>query len=264
MDLLGAITSVGSGLLNFIGGQSAQDKAIEAQRATNAENWDHSLFMAKNSIQMRKADAEAAGIHPLYAMGAPTMSFAPAQVGAAGVASNRMAPIAGAMRDLGQDLGRSAAANVAPESKVAAVVQGQQVVSNKLDLETKELQNQLLKARIANLTQPGTPPGAFPVPENPKPEQRPPLMAGGYRWKTNPNTSPMKAWEDQYGDEGPVASTLPLAILANDAVYNWRTHPNVADNWNKLSSGTAAIGRWFNAAKGRMLTGGSSGYYEGR
>lgn len=263
LDPFSMIGSLGAGLFSFLGANDASETSrqnalanIQAQKEINAENWDHSLYMAKNSLQMRKADAEAAGIHPLYAMGAPTMSFAPSQVGAGLPTSvpNKMAGVASAMQSMGQDLSRASAADVGPASKVAAVQTTQQITSNNLDLENKQLQNTLLKARIANLTQPATPPGVnFTVPENNKVEQRPPLMLFGKRWDTNPDTSPMKAWEDQYGDEGPVASTLPLAILANDLLYGNKPkdRSTARTDFSGLGSGDSVVGRWFNQLKGQ-------------
>lgn len=255
MDLLGGIATLGSGLLNFFGGQNATDKNIAAQQQINDANWNHSLYMAQNSIQMKKADAEAAGISPLYAMGAPTMSFAPAQVGAMGNQPNALAPLATTMRDLGQDLSRPAAATNSPVNKLAGVQAAQQTVGNTLDLENKKLNNEILKARLATLTQPGTPPGQpFVVPENNKTEQRPPLMLGGYRWDTNPNTSPMKAYEDQYGDEGPVASLLPLWHFGNDLAYNAFGKPGQQPSNRDaarpdLSALPGRIQQWYNQAK---------------
>lgn len=261
MDLLGGIASIGSSLLNYFGASNANENNLAATEAENAARRGDTLYYAKNSIKLRAKDAEEAGIHPLYAMGAPSISPAATTVG---TSINTMAPLAKGLHDLGQDVSRASLAQAAPAAKVDQVARAQSVVSNDLDLENKKLNNEILKARLATLTQPGTPPGAFDVPENKKPEERPPLMAGGYRWKTNPNTSPMKAWEDQYGDEGPVASMLPIGILANDAYYNWANHPNVHDNFNRMGQAWAAVARMAKAAKSRMLTGGGSGYYEGR
>jgi hypothetical protein len=58
MGLFGAIASIAGGLL----GKSSADKA-------NATNVD----LAKNSIYYKVKDAQRAGVHPLYAVGAPTM-----------------------------------------------------------------------------------------------------------------------------------------------------------------------------------------------
>lgn len=181
-----------------------ENRNAERQRIANA-----------TSIQTRVADANAAGVHPLYALGAPTMSFAPAQVGAP--AQNAMAPLAQGMRDLGQNLsGKST-----PGGQNAEAPNLYQAETMRLDLENRRLQNDLLRNRVAT-TSPKVPPvGDFPVPENAKIEQRPPLMFMGKRWETDPSNSPMKAWEDQYGDEGPVASTLPLLLLDSDIQKNY-------------------------------------------
>lgn len=221
MDPLSALIAGGFSLAGGIMGSNAQKEAnaINAQNAAN--NIKLQKEFATNAIQWKVADAQAAGIHPLYALGASTTSFSPVSVGAQPV--NAMA---GAMADMGQNVARAASALRSPEERVSAVAKvatGQQLASNNLDLEIKKTNLELLRARLANLTQPGQPPGSpFPVPENTKVEQRPPLMVFGKRWDTNPNTSPMKAWEDQYGDEGPIAWGMPLVIGANDAIYNAR------------------------------------------
>lgn len=60
-DLIGGIGSL-------IGGNK-QAKAVKAEN-------DRQYDLARNTIKYRKQDAENAGIHPLYALGAPTMSSA--------------------------------------------------------------------------------------------------------------------------------------------------------------------------------------------
>ena len=136
---------------------------------------------------------------------------------------------------MGQDISRSVAAYRSPGEKVNAVQAAQIQANNALDLETKKLNNDLLRAKIANLTQPATPPGVpFEVPEKNKIEENPKLMLGGNRWDTNPNTSPMKAWEDRYGDEGPVAATTPLLVLEQD----------LKKNFGDPSTWPGQMGRW--------------------
>lgn len=224
---LPAIATIGSGLLNFFGGQSAQDKAIQAQQQINEQNWQHSLYMANNSVQMRAEDAEKAGINKLYAIGAPTMSFAPSQVGAAGTPYNAMKPLADTMHGLGQDLSRAGIAGQSLPAKVAAVESAQRVMSNNLDNEAKQLQLQILRARLANLT--GTAPtGPFNVPESAKIEGRPPLMAGGMRIETSPDTSNAEDFEKRYGDDGPASWLINTGILARDAFH---TAKGVVARW---------------------------------
>lgn len=214
-----ALLSAGTKLLGGLLGKSSQDEANRIAEANAANNIALQREWAQNAIQWKVADAQKAGIHPLYALGASTTSFSPVSVGVSGAN-----PLASALGDMGQDVSRAASALRGPADRAAgvgAVAAAQEVTANKLRLENMDLQNQILRSKLATMNQPGTPPGVdFPVPENNKVEQRPPLMVFGKRWDTNPNTSPMKAWEDQYGDEGPIAWGMPLVIGANDAVYN--------------------------------------------
>lgn len=74
MSLIGTAISVGGSLLGGILGNNSQAKANKANIAFQRE-------MGQNSIQWRVADANKAGVHPLYALGAPTMSASPSSVG---------------------------------------------------------------------------------------------------------------------------------------------------------------------------------------
>lgn len=235
--MLPAIATIGSGLLNFFGAQSAQDKAIQAQNAINEQNWQHSLFMANNSVQMRAADAEKAGINKLYAIGAPTMSFAPAQVGAAGQPFNAMKPLADTMHSLGQDVSRAGFAGQSLPAKVAGAEAAQRLVSNNLDNEEKSMRLAILKARFAQLT--GTAPtGPFNVPEESKVEGRPPLMFGGMRIRTAPDTSNAETFEKRYGDDGPMSWLINTAIAARDGFETM--FPPAGSGWSTIQRARAA------------------------
>lgn len=65
----GAIGAAGA----LLGGkQSAANQAKMAQ-----QNYEHQKEFAQNGIRWKVADAKAAGIHPLYALGASTSSYSP-------------------------------------------------------------------------------------------------------------------------------------------------------------------------------------------
>lgn len=221
-DPISAAFSVGGKLLDYFSAQDAN--ATSREDAMNAElrQAERTRLAQENSIQMRVKDANLAGVHPLYALGAPVMSGSPSIVGSSATPS--LGPV---MRELGQ--------NISGKGGIGAqeAPTGYQAEAMALDLESRKLQNEILRNKAVQgrqALQPPAPGTVFPVPENPKIEQRPPLMFGGRRWDTNPDTSPMKAWEDQYGDEGPVAATFPLMILANDLekqygpVQSWPGH----------------------------------------
>ena len=61
-------------MLDFLGSMVDSIVSKNSAEKANATN----LHLAKNSIKYRVEDAKQSGIHPLYALGAPTMSL-PAQ-----------------------------------------------------------------------------------------------------------------------------------------------------------------------------------------
>lgn len=232
--MLGPLIAAGSTLLGGFLGRQHQDEMIEREHQRQ-----------DTSIQRRVADSRAAGIHPLYGLGA-SVSSPSVSVGSD--------PLASSLSSMGQDLSRAARATQTGDQREGTGV------LHSLALERAGLQNELLRSQIASMNartsqggQVGPPipadsPEPFPVPEENKSEQRPPLMLFGQRWNTNPNTSPMKAWENQYGDEGPIAWGMPIALLVNDlkhnSDHNW--HP---DKWveNTMS--------WLDRAANRHMNG---------
>lgn len=245
LQFLPALASAGANILGGILGRQHQDEQFERNAALQRE-------FAQSGIQWKVADAKKAGIHPLYAMGAPSISPAVSVQGD---------PMGAALSSMGSDISRAALASSSQETRNSAF--NNQIAS--LTLERGQLQNELLRSQIMRMrvgqVGPPIPTGGessqgdipiptpdprradFDVPENKKIEERPPLMMSGSRWLTNPNTSPMKAWEDQYGDEGPVAATLPLFILWNDMVYNY----GQPSGWP-----TKILNRWADAVESYM------------
>lgn len=114
---------------------------------------DRSEEFAKKSIQWRVADARKAGIHPLYAMGAPT--FSPAQ----------SVDFGASIANAGQDVGRAIDAVQTTSQRggeFEKAIQGLQLQRG--SLENQLLQQQLLNAKVATIRQPGSPP---PMPGDP-------------------------------------------------------------------------------------------------
>jgi len=183
---LGPAISAGASLLGGLFGQKQQDKNVALQRE-----------FAQSGIQWRVADAKKAGIHPLYAMGAPTVQ----------PSVSAFSPMGAAVSSMGQDISRA---------MTASASEGTRQVNNtlqQLTLERAGLQNELLRSQIAsmnartsqggqrgpsiNVTDETSP---FFVPQGAK-EARSPLMLDNERVKTDPGTSPAKAWEDTLGDD---------------------------------------------------------------
>lgn len=88
--LISGGASIGGGMLsNFMGGDAAEDAAA-------AQKW-----YAKNMIQMRVKDAQKAGVHPLFALGAPAMGGSPVSL-----PGDALGP---ALADAGQNIGNAVA-----------------------------------------------------------------------------------------------------------------------------------------------------------
>lgn len=153
--MLGAVIGAGiSALGSYLGAQSQADAA----QANAANNIALQKQFAKNAIQWRVADAEKAGIHPLYALGASTTSFSPVSVGSSGAD-----PLAASLSSMGQDLTRAAAANRSTDDRMAALSKlgtEQQIRANELKLSNMELQNTILAKKVQDLIGASTPPGA--------------------------------------------------------------------------------------------------------
>lgn len=132
-----ALISAGGSLLGGIMGNNTEKKQMRMQRE-----------FAQNAIQWKVKDAEAAGIHPLYALGANTVSYSPIQTGSLGQG----------IQQAGQDIGRAVEAH----GNRADRLDGFTKASQALILEKGQLENELLKTQIASntatLNQPGTPP----------------------------------------------------------------------------------------------------------
>jgi hypothetical protein len=66
---------LGGSILGGIGADKAADKYAAATKAANLANIKYQREFAQHGIRWKVQDAIAAGIHPYYAMGAPTSSF---------------------------------------------------------------------------------------------------------------------------------------------------------------------------------------------
>jgi hypothetical protein len=115
---------VGAGL-NYLGGQ----KNLALQKAA-----------MKKGIQWKVADAKKAGIHPLYALGAPAFNPSPVNFGD--------------MASAGQDIGRALDAGKTFKGKVDEFT----AATQKLQIRRMELENNLLASQVAKSNQPGNPP----------------------------------------------------------------------------------------------------------
>lgn len=138
-------TLIGAGIgaaANYIGGQ----KTNKANAKINERNIALQKEFAQSGIQWRVADAKAAGIHPLAALGAQTHSYAPQSIGMDYSHMGRM----------GQDIGRAVQTAAHGSERKKLALYNEKV--RQLNLKNMELRNAALASQIAVNTQAGQQP----------------------------------------------------------------------------------------------------------
>lgn len=126
-EALGNLVSAG---VNYFQG----DKNRESQERIAAQNIALQREFAQNGIQWKVADAQAAGLHPLAALGAQTSSFSPVSVGSTDFGS------------MGQDVGRAIKAAMSDADRDEAT----KAEATKLALEKGGLENEILRTELAS------------------------------------------------------------------------------------------------------------------
>lgn len=201
------IPAAGNLISSFLG-RSAADDQREAENQRFQQNLAYQREFAQSGIQWKVADARAAGIHPMAALGANTVSYTPMALGDIG---------ADLRAKSGQDLGRAVAAVAPKEDRENETIRA----ANALSLERAGLENELLRSQIARTRQQIGPPAVTPNTEhsvfggnvppghelnrddwgkNPNPPEHVGLKTPFGVWLTNPETSDSQKWEDRYGD----------------------------------------------------------------
>lgn len=154
------VISAGASLLGGLLGSDDADDAREQQMEIHEQNIALQREFAKNGIQWRVADAQAAGIHPLYAIGGGGASFTP---GSIHIGSDNS--WGNALGSAGQDIGRAIDATRTADEKADRDDLLFTRRQRELQLENMSLENDLLRSRIAkdNQNQSSPPlPGASP------------------------------------------------------------------------------------------------------
>lgn len=146
--LIGAVASLAGGLLS----NKANEKANKQAEANALRQEQLQKEFAQSGIQWKVADAQKAGIHPLYALGANTVSYSPTTVGST---PNNF----DFLGDAGQNVGRAIQAAQSNPARINAL----QLTAAQLQNEGLKLDNDLKRTQLvsaANLAnQPGTGPG---------------------------------------------------------------------------------------------------------
>lgn len=130
--IAGAVGSIAGGALGLVGNSQAN----AANMALAGLNYQQQKEFAQNGIRWKVADAKAAGIHPLAALGAMPTSYTPAST----VVNP---PDYSFLSEAGQNIGRAMDAKRTQEERIAQqakqdILAAQQLESNRLDNEYKQ------------------------------------------------------------------------------------------------------------------------------
>lgn len=150
--MIEALLGAGSSLLGGLLSNNATEKANKQNAAMAEKQYQQQKEFAQSGIQWKVQDAEKAGIHPLYALGANTISYSPQSVG--GAASSNFDFLGNA----GQNIGRAIDAtrsNPGKQQALATTLAG-------IQIEGAQLDNDLKRAQLASsmaLARQGSTPG---------------------------------------------------------------------------------------------------------
>lgn len=144
MGLFGSIGSAIGGIASGIGSIIGSNNSAASAEAINRANYEHQKEFAQNGIRWKVADAKAAGLHPLAALGSLTSGYTPSAV----VGDS---PDFSFLRDIGQDVGRAIDAKSTAAERAANKAKIDQ--GTNLELEGKSLDNEYKRALIKGETQ---------------------------------------------------------------------------------------------------------------
>lgn len=182
---------------NLVGGwinSAAVDRTNDMKERANALEAARQREFAQSGISWKVEDAKRAGIHPLYAIGAQTTSYAPQTIGYEADTS-----LGNAVAKSGADISRAMDATRTTEQRAEAAV------TSKLSLERAGLENELLRTQIAKMRgQVGPPMPALndrdAIPG--QPATRTINIPGIGDVSAIPSESTQDAVSKEYGDEG--------------------------------------------------------------
>lgn len=136
-------------ILNFVGrgldmwNQSEQtDKKIAAERELQERNIANQKEFAQQGVRWKVADAQAAGLHPLAALGAQTSSFTNVVGGNYDIPKTDFG-------GMGQDIGRAIDAGSTQAERSDRMGQAIARTAQVFSLEKMNLENELLKTTLA-------------------------------------------------------------------------------------------------------------------
>jgi len=128
---IGGLLGIGQGLSNLFGDDDDYQQRLQA---------DTQREFAQNGIRWRVADAKAAGLHPLAALGAAGASYSPVISAGSDSLGDRLGGVRDSLMEMGQNTKRAEVATMTPHEREM----------EELALERAKLQNRLLEGQIQN------------------------------------------------------------------------------------------------------------------
>lgn len=141
--MIGNLISAGASLLGGLMGKSNADSARDAATQHSLRQEALQREFAQNGIQWKVEDAKKAGIHPIYALGGSTASYAPTSQ-----AFTSDTSLPNAFAQAGQDVGRAIHKTQSASGRMDALGNA----ASKLQLEGLSLDNDLKRTEIASKT----------------------------------------------------------------------------------------------------------------
>lgn len=229
--MLGELISAGSSLLGGLFGKKSADKA-------NDKNIKLQKEFAQSGIQWKVADAKAAGVHPLAALGASTVSFSPSVVGDNSLGAG--------VSNMGQDIGRAINSTRTAEQRSSAMAQtlaAEQLKGLRLDNEGKAIQNAALASQTVRNSAVGAPfPSASGTTNTGVPGQATSkgIRLAGVPIPIDPQTSPSSATTNIFGDDPDVGGWVNM-------IRSWDMMP--ASSKLALANAVLGLGPMFQVTK---------------
>lgn len=225
---MGLLGSIGGAAVGAIGSLIGGNMAANNQQALAGMNYEAQKEFAQNGIRWKVADAKAAGIHPLYALGASTQGYSPS----GGYGGDY--GISDAFNQFGQGISRAVEAKQTKEERDRLEVRQalqDMVVMDKLSQEKRmnDAQVRLIDSEIArnmaaaqfSLKRTALPPG-MPSPGDTIPGQGDSKMdtLNKYAWAFTPSGKRELTFSPDYKqqyEDMPIVEYLPVieSLLKN-------------------------------------------------
>lgn len=188
---IGGVLDIAGKAVGLFGGDGGARDARQFNEALAQKNLQLQEDFAKQGIRWRVADAKAAGIHPGLALGAQLSSPSSVMIGDGPLGDPGYE--GRALSEMGQSIHRAVDAGKTPTEKISARL-------GELQVERGELENAILRSRLATMTQqpgtpeftPGSPSGSKIIEEKPldrvtsypgRPDMEPGALSDrGYAW----------------------------------------------------------------------------------